>query len=65
MTSASPSRQKGRPVREPPSPRASLSESEVLTLAVFARWSRFNSERDFYRYADTTLREAGSLPYPA
>ena len=25
--------------------------SEVATLAIFARWSRFSSERDFYRYA--------------
>jgi hypothetical protein len=39
-------------------PEASLSESEVLSLAIFARWSRFNSERDFYRYADTKLRDA-------
>jgi hypothetical protein len=30
----------------------------VLTLAVFARWSRFNSEGDFYHYADTKLRNA-------
>jgi len=30
----------------------------VLTLAIFARWSRFDSERDFYRYADTKLRDA-------
>jgi hypothetical protein len=44
--------------RRRPGPQASLSESEVLTLAVFARWSRFNSERDFYRYADTKLRDA-------
>jgi Transposase DDE domain len=27
-------------------------------LAIFARWSRFASERDFYRYAQTYLREA-------
>jgi hypothetical protein len=24
---------------------------EVITLALFARWGRFSSERDFYRYA--------------
>ena len=47
-----------RPPKRRPGPKASLSESEVLTLAVFARWSRFNSERDFYRYADTELRDA-------
>jgi hypothetical protein len=47
-----------RPPKRRPGPKASLSRSEVLTLAVFARWSRFDSERDFYRYADTKLRDA-------
>ena len=46
------------PPKKRPGPQASLSESEVITLAVFARWSRFNSERDFYRYAETKLRNA-------
>ena len=32
--------------------------SEVVTLAIFARWSRFSSERDFYRYARARLRDA-------
>ena len=41
-----------------PGPQASLSESEVITLAIFARWNRFASERDFYRYAEANLREA-------
>ena len=41
-----------------PGPEASLCASEVITLAIFARWSRFASERDFYRYADTKLRDA-------
>jgi hypothetical protein len=41
-----------------PGPEASLSESEVLTLAIFARFSRFASERDFYRYAKSSLRGA-------
>jgi hypothetical protein len=41
-----------------PGPKASLSESEVLTLAIFARFSRFTSERDFYRYAKSSLRGA-------
>ncbi|MBA2693853.1 MAG: transposase [Rubrobacter sp.] len=41
-----------------PGPESSLSESEVITLAVFARWSRFASERDFYRYAEGHLRGA-------
>jgi hypothetical protein len=39
-----------------PGPVASLSESEVITLSIFARWSRFSSERDFYRYAESSLR---------
>lgn len=41
-----------------PGPEASLCASEVITLAIFARWSRFASERDFYRYAHTKLRSA-------
>jgi hypothetical protein len=41
-----------------PGPDASLSPSEIITLAIFARWARFTSERDFYRYADTKLRDA-------
>ena len=41
-----------------PGPDTSLSPSEVVTLAIFARWGRFASERDFYRYADTYLRNA-------
>ena len=41
-----------------PGPRASLCQSEVITLAIFARWSRFSSERDFYRYAEGHLRGA-------
>ena len=49
--------QSHRPKRQP-GPNASLSESELLTLAIFARWSRFTSERDFYRYASGHLRGA-------
>ena len=46
-----------------PGPQASLSRSEVVTLAVFGQWSRFESERGFYRYADSHLRAAfPSLP---
>src|SRR3712207_3542360 len=41
-----------------PGPEASLSKSEVITLAIFARWGRFSSERDFYRYASRRLRDA-------
>lgn len=51
-------RQSRPPKGQPPGPDASLSPSEVATLAIFARWSRFASERDFYRYASTRLRDA-------
>jgi hypothetical protein len=44
--------------RSRPGPEASLCKSEVITLAVFGRWSRFASERDFYRYAEACLRGA-------
>ena len=47
-----------QPPRRRPGPDASLSESEVITLAIFARWSRFASERDFYRYATGHLTDA-------
>ena len=45
----------------PPSPRKpgrppSLSDAEVLTLAILAQWPRFRSERDFHRFADAHLR---------
>jgi hypothetical protein len=46
------------PPKKRPGPQASLSESEIITLAIFARWSRFNSERDFYRYAEARLLSA-------
>ena len=48
-----------------PGPDASLSPSEIITLAIFARWSRFSSERDFYRYADTNLRDMPSPLCPS
>ncbi|HEX6479972.1 MAG TPA: transposase [Ktedonobacteraceae bacterium] len=41
-----------------PGPAASLSCSEVVTLAVFGQWVRFPSERAFYRYAVAHLRAA-------
>jgi hypothetical protein len=41
-----------------PGPEASLSRSEVLTLAVFGQWRHFASERDFYRWALRHLRPA-------
>jgi len=46
------------PPKKRPGPQASLCESEIVTLAIFARWSRFSSERDFYRYATAHLRDA-------
>ena len=47
-----------------PGPAASLSRSEVVTLSVFGQWARFQSERDFYRYAVRRLRPAfPSLPH--
>jgi hypothetical protein len=43
---------------------ASLTPTEVVTLAIFSRWSRFSSERDFYRYAMRHLRGAfPTLPH--
>ena len=50
--------QSHRPQKRRPGPEPSLSAGEVITLAIFARWSRFSSERDFYRYAQSHLREA-------
>jgi hypothetical protein len=47
-----------QPTKRSPGPKASLSASEVLTLAIFARWSRFANERDFYRYATGHLTDA-------
>jgi Transposase DDE domain len=41
-----------------PGPAASLSCSEVVTLAVFGQWAQFSSERAFYRYALHHLRAA-------
>jgi hypothetical protein len=37
---------------------SSLARSEVVTLALYGQWARFASERDFYRYADGSLRGA-------
>ena len=45
------------PPKKRPGPEAALSASEVLTLTIFAQWSRFASERDFYRYAQTNLTD--------
>src|SRR5689334_19113227 len=46
-----------------PGPRASLQQSEVITLALFGQWVQFPSERAFYRYAQRHLWAAfPSLP---
>jgi len=50
--------QSHRPQQRRPGPEASLSAGEVIALSIFARWSRFASERDFYRYAHSHLRGA-------
>jgi hypothetical protein len=39
-------------------PAPALTRSEAVTLALYSQWSRFGSERGFYRYADRQLREA-------
>ena len=44
--------------RRAPGPKASLTESEVITLVIFSQWARFRSERDFYRYTASRLRPA-------
>ncbi len=49
---------KSREPKRRPGPEPTISESEVVTLAIFARFSRFASERDFYRYAESSLRNA-------
>ena len=41
-----------------PGPAASLSRSEVVTLAILGQWSLFGSERHFYRDARRKLRWA-------
>ena len=46
------------PQRRRPGPEASLSQAEVVTLAIFSQWARFGSERGFYRYATEHLRAA-------
>jgi Transposase DDE domain len=44
------------PPERHPGRAAALARSEVVTLALCAQWARFRSEREFWRYADTTLR---------
>src|SRR4051812_38376090 len=42
--------------RRGPGRRVSLSDAEVLTLAILSQWPRWRSERDFCRFADAHLR---------
>ena len=52
------------PLEVQPGPAASLTRSEVLTLAIFGQWRNFASERDFYRWAQRHLRGAfPTLPH--
>jgi hypothetical protein len=47
------------PLEPHPGPQAALSRSEVLTLARFAQWQSFGSERGFSRFA-----RAGAIQPP-
>jgi hypothetical protein len=44
------------PLEKRRGPKASLSRSEVMTLALFGQWYRFRGQRDFYRFAQKKLR---------
>jgi hypothetical protein len=46
------------PPEQHPGPQATLSRSEVVTLAMFGQWQGFGSERGFYRYVQGHLRAA-------
>ncbi len=46
------------PEQPQPGPQASLSRSEVITLALFGQWVQFKSERAFYRYSEQHLCQA-------
>jgi hypothetical protein len=49
--------QENRPKgRRGPGRPLSLSDAEVLALAILSQWPRFRSERDFWRFADVHLR---------
>ena len=51
-----PNERVGAEARSGPAP--ALSRSEVITLALFAQWTPFTSERAFYRYAERHLGAA-------
>jgi hypothetical protein len=46
------------PPERVPGPAGALARSEIITVALFAQWGWFTSERDFYRYAHRRLRGA-------
>jgi hypothetical protein len=57
---------KARPAAPRRGRPAALTQAEVVTLALFGQWARFQSERDFARYADQRLRGAfPRLPHRA
>ena len=41
-----------------PGPARSLSQSELITLAIFSQWRQFPTQRAFYRWAQRHLRQA-------
>ncbi len=43
--------------RRGPGRAVSLSDAEILALAILSQWPRFRSERDFWRFADAHLRQ--------
>jgi len=49
---------KKHPLKPRPGPKWKLNASESITLLVFSQWGRFSCEADFYRFADTQLRDA-------
>ena len=48
----------GDPPSSKPGPDCKFTDSEAMTLLIFSQWSRFRSERDFYRFAYKELRGA-------
>jgi hypothetical protein len=54
MTSATPT----APNSDAPAPRPPFPQARSSPSLSIARWSRFASERDFYRYAQSHLRGA-------
>ena len=46
------------PTEPQPGLHPSLTRSEVITLALLGQWDHFQSERNFYRYAERHLRPA-------